>query len=487
MTIRLCSIAIALLFLVMLTPVARAETTDLSTMLSRMQSIIAEMEALQQEFKALVSVVDATKPSGQVLGASTSNEPVFTESLEYGETNDDIARIQRLLATDPEIYPYGVDSGFFGPKTQEAIRSLQKRFGLDPVGVIGPATTDLLSGYMRAYPNENYPEGVLSTKPQVLGASTSNTSSSDQLSTLQQQLALLTSGNANITSDSGNPASKIEVEFKDGNARINVFYKNGDRNILGTDDEDEDDIVAFIADETDLSESQVEAVIDFLNEPENGDKEEADDALNDADDAIDDAQDEIDEADDDGEDVEWAEDTLDKANDSYDDADEAFDAGDYDEAIELAEEAKDFARYAIRRIGREREIDAGDIDEIIARIGDGKTKVEVQYEDGDDEKFTVTDEDEDDIIRLVADRLGIDKDDIEDLFEFKDESKELDEILAWIDEEDDETKVEIFFENGVISRFTLDTTDEDEIIEEIADRYNLDEDDVDDAIEFVEV
>ena len=102
-------IAVLALFIALFAaPLAHAQ--DASAVVSRMDAIIKQMEALKAEFAALVSAI---KPSGVVLGSQASTKSVFTMSLDPGETNDDIKKIQKLLATDPEIYPYGVASKFF--------------------------------------------------------------------------------------------------------------------------------------------------------------------------------------------------------------------------------------------------------------------------------------------------------------------------------------------------------------------------------------
>jgi len=170
---RIQSLIITLLAIVFLSSGTPAHAiADVSAVVSRMDVIIKQMEALKTEFAALVSSLNST-PAPTVLGSSQSSKPVFTMSLQNGQTNDDIKRIQKLLATDKEVYPYGVASGFYGPRTEEGIKNFQSRFGLDPVGVVGPATKSLLELFMNAYPNGDYPADVLKKKPQVQNAATS--------------------------------------------------------------------------------------------------------------------------------------------------------------------------------------------------------------------------------------------------------------------------------------------------------------------------
>lgn len=491
-SVFLSVIALALVFSV---SSVRAETIDTTKLVERMQAITIQMETLQKEFTALTTQLsNATLGStaGSGSAAAGASAPVFTMDLSNGATNDDIKRIQRLLATDAEIYPYGVASGFFGPKTEEAIKNLQVRFGYDPVGVIGPATTALLEGYMRAYPNENYPEGVLSTKPSVADTGASS-EASDVLARLREQLAALQGGGqdtADSTADTSkgnlpnNPAKSIEVSYSDDSAKVEIEYQDDDK----YDDEsfvikatNESEVVKELMFLTFLSEAEILDVITEVDgSSRGGDKDDAEEAIEEAEDAIDDAEDEIDEADEDGEEVDYAEDLLDEAEDLLEEAEEAFDDKDYDDAIDLANEAKEMAEEAEDAIGEE-ERDAGDIDVIEVEInGKNDAEVTVEYEDGDDESFDLNEDDREDLIADIADELDIDEDDVEDLIEF--DYGDIDSIEVEID--DGVAEVEIEFESGVRASFELDDDDEDDIIEEIADLYNLDEDDVEDVIDF---
>ena len=442
---------------------------EIEDALKRLDAMISEMQKLRAD---LVSLSGGSAPTPTVLGAQTSK--VLTKDLSYGATNDDIARIQRLLATDPAIYEYGQATGFFGPKTQEAIRNLQRRFGLDPVGVIGPATTAIFEAYFRTYPDEKYPAGVLSVKPQVLGVSTSNPSTPTTPTT--------------PTTVSNNPARSIEVEFDRGEADVEIDYvSEKDVSFIVTADT-EDEAVEGIIRRTDLTKAQINAVISFEGKSSSKsskdyDEDDAEEMIDDADDAIDDAEDEIDEADEDGEDVDWAEDTLDEAKDLLDEAEEAFDDEDYDEAYELAEEAEELAEEAEDRIGEEKKGSKGDIDDIKrieVEVDEDESEVTVKYEDGDDYEFTIEEDKEDEIIEEIADELDMDEDDVEDLIEF--DYGKLDEIDVLV--EDGEAEVVVTYRSGVKRYLTIDEDDEDEMIEEIADEIDEDVDDVEDVIDF---
>lgn len=79
-------------------------------------------------------VVAQPSPVAQVVS------PVFNKDLVRGQTNDDVKRLQELLAGDKDLYPEGVVSGFFGPATERAVKRFQAKYGLLQVGRVGPAT-----------------------------------------------------------------------------------------------------------------------------------------------------------------------------------------------------------------------------------------------------------------------------------------------------------------------------------------------------------
>jgi peptidoglycan hydrolase-like protein with peptidoglycan-binding domain len=66
--------------------------------------------------------------------------PVFTTTLRLGMKNDDVKRLQQLLAQDKNIYPEGIISGNFGSLTQKAVKAFQRTYGLSPDGVADPKT-----------------------------------------------------------------------------------------------------------------------------------------------------------------------------------------------------------------------------------------------------------------------------------------------------------------------------------------------------------
>lgn len=85
-------------------------------------------------------------------GATTLSAPttigntVFTLNLKFGMRTSDVSKLQQLLATDSEIYPEGIVSGYFGPKTLGAVKRFQLKYGVVSsdseagYGSVGPKT-----------------------------------------------------------------------------------------------------------------------------------------------------------------------------------------------------------------------------------------------------------------------------------------------------------------------------------------------------------
>ncbi|MBI4087004.1 hypothetical protein HY416_03435 [Candidatus Kaiserbacteria bacterium] len=133
--------------------------------------------------------------------------------------------------------------------------------------------------------------------------------------------------------------------------------------------------------------------------------------------------------------------------------------------------------------------DEDDIEDIDVDWDDDDADVTVRFEDNDTDRFTLhdVDRDEDDVIEEIADRYNEDEDDIEDVIDF-DDDRDTDEDIEDIDVDwdGDDADVTVRFEDGDTDRFTLSNVDrdEDDVIEELADRYDMDEDDIEDVIDF---
>ena len=95
--------------------------------------------------------------------------PVFNATLRYGMTSEDVKRLQELLASNPEIYPEGIISGWFGQLTRKAVRKFQCKYEIVCSGDEKTTGYGLAGPKTRAKINEVFSSQYASsqTTPQV--------------------------------------------------------------------------------------------------------------------------------------------------------------------------------------------------------------------------------------------------------------------------------------------------------------------------------
>lgn len=83
-----------------------------------------------------------------LLIASSAHAQTLTRELEFGMTGSDVSELQAHLAADKTIYPQGLITGYFGPLTKAAVMNFQTKYGISPVGRVGPITLAALNSQM---------------------------------------------------------------------------------------------------------------------------------------------------------------------------------------------------------------------------------------------------------------------------------------------------------------------------------------------------
>lgn len=95
-------------------------------------------------------------------------EVLFKKDLKKGSQNEDVKNLQSCLSKDPQVYPEGEITGYFGEKTQEAVIRFQEKYSEDILKPWGFAQgTGIVSKTTRAKLNEvcvDAPKKVLPLK-----------------------------------------------------------------------------------------------------------------------------------------------------------------------------------------------------------------------------------------------------------------------------------------------------------------------------------
>ena len=119
-------------------PVLAEETTTTQTLIQQLQQQIEQLQtqikALQQTKGEIKETISGIKGTLKLLG-----------QLREGMTSEDVKLLQEILATDPDIYPEGFITGYFGSLTKNAVKRFQKIAGFEQVGNVGPKTLSKLN------------------------------------------------------------------------------------------------------------------------------------------------------------------------------------------------------------------------------------------------------------------------------------------------------------------------------------------------------
>jgi len=138
------SLAIALLFFGASFASAEEDSAE-----PTIEQLLLQIDALSAKIKVLEEQIAELLEQQQVLKKETLQ---LTRQLQEGMQGNDIRTLQQMLATDAEIYPEGLVTGYFGPMTKRAVQKFQQRAGIDQVGRVGPQTLSRI--------NQIFQEGV---------------------------------------------------------------------------------------------------------------------------------------------------------------------------------------------------------------------------------------------------------------------------------------------------------------------------------------
>jgi len=107
------------------------------------QTLKKQIEQLQAQIQAITTQMESLKQAqGEIKGTVTEIKGTLKllGQLREGMTGEDVKLLQEILATDPDIYPEGLITGYYGNLTKNAVKRFQKVAGLEQVGNVGPQT-----------------------------------------------------------------------------------------------------------------------------------------------------------------------------------------------------------------------------------------------------------------------------------------------------------------------------------------------------------
>jgi len=113
------------------------------------EQLLEQIKILQEQIQTLQQQIQQLREQQQTLHQEMLT---LTRQLQEGMQGEDVKLLQKMLATDPDIYPEGLVTGYFGPMTKRAVQRFQEKAGIDQAGRVGPQTLTRI--------NDIFKEGV---------------------------------------------------------------------------------------------------------------------------------------------------------------------------------------------------------------------------------------------------------------------------------------------------------------------------------------
>lgn len=118
--------------------VSSAAPTD-----ANIQALLNQINQLKiqiQELQLKLETIKEAKKEVQEIAKEIKTTLKITKQMRLGMSGEEVKILQEILATDPNIYPEGLVTGYYGKLTEQAVKRLQKTLCLDQVGNVGPQT-----------------------------------------------------------------------------------------------------------------------------------------------------------------------------------------------------------------------------------------------------------------------------------------------------------------------------------------------------------
>jgi len=91
--------------------------------------------SLTTNIPPITTMTTSLPAAGQVLGSNAYN---FTRNLSFSLSGEDVKELQNRLTAEG-VYT-GPITGYFGPLTIAGVKAFQVKYGIEPVGMVGPMT-----------------------------------------------------------------------------------------------------------------------------------------------------------------------------------------------------------------------------------------------------------------------------------------------------------------------------------------------------------
>lgn len=265
--------------------------------------LLAMIESLTAQVKALQEQVQATLKLQQEIKTELRETFKLTRELHRGMSGEEVEALQKILATDPSLYPEGLVTGFYGPLTAKAIERLQTKFKLEGEGEVNAATRELINQILASEGVvEGIPPGLLRA-PGLTDRIKIEIRTENGKTEYRIEIKCDKSGKGNQcrtaagslddeeAEDEDEEELEIEAEIEESTTKVKVNIE-GEKDNFTLDTTDKEDIIEEIAQRYDLDTATVEDVIEFEEETDDEDDDQEEDDSEEEEDSDEDETDE---------------------------------------------------------------------------------------------------------------------------------------------------------------------------------------------------
>ena len=129
-------LGLAVLLSIFSVPIFTQAISSTSTIEELIASFQEQINKLITQITELNNTLEALRQTQSEIKGTLQ----LINQLRIGMTSEEVKRLQEILATDPEVYPEGLITGYFGRLTEKAVKMFQKKVCLEQVGLVGPKT-----------------------------------------------------------------------------------------------------------------------------------------------------------------------------------------------------------------------------------------------------------------------------------------------------------------------------------------------------------
>jgi len=134
------------------TSTTTSTTTSTSTpsqqLVDTLKALIENLKKQILELQAKIQAMRQAQTQVREQAQNIQDTLKDIRDLRKGMTSEEIKAIQQILASDPDIYPEGTISGYYGPLTEKALKRFREKYGIkdeDKEDRIGQKTLEKLS------------------------------------------------------------------------------------------------------------------------------------------------------------------------------------------------------------------------------------------------------------------------------------------------------------------------------------------------------